>query len=273
MRAHTGRKVSNNGAETLKLTLGRVYLREPKRCKRYNKDSYPLCAVQRPTRQQGVCGNLSGAAADAERLSRGFLADFPNEAVVIKMEQCRSGHDPGENPFNDVDAHIRLGQTQPTVGEHQAYINAYECATAPEHETHKPTDRAVALHSFTIINPNEREVLHIVEHFEQCNADENACHNVIAVPPKGNARNKKHDFYRTRSLPLNPHPNKIHEEHTGNCQGERQQSLLCCPEQIGRNKRSSRRIITFQGIGHPLRRKKDSGCKPDPAHSKIEATR
>ena len=82
------------------------------------------------------------------------------------MEQGRRGYYSGENTFNGFDVDIRLGQTQPTVREHQAYVDAYECATAPKHETHEPADRAVAFDSFTIINPDKRKVLHIVEHFE-----------------------------------------------------------------------------------------------------------
>src|SRR5262249_39164521 len=89
MRPHTGWDISNDRGEALDLNLCGMHFREPKRCKRYNKDAYPFRAVQRPTWQKSICGNISGATADAERLSRGFLANFPDEAVVIKMEQCR----------------------------------------------------------------------------------------------------------------------------------------------------------------------------------------
>src|SRR6266481_3612962 len=92
MRPHTGRKISNDRAQTLKLTLGRMRLREPKCCKRYDKDGYPFRAVQRPTRKKSTCGDMGGAPGDAERLSGGFLANLPNEAVIIKMEQRRCGH-------------------------------------------------------------------------------------------------------------------------------------------------------------------------------------
>src|SRR6266516_2458491 len=95
MRSHTGRKVSNDRGQTLKFTLGRMHLREPKRYKGYDKDRYPFRAVQNPTRQKSVFCKISGSAGDAERLSRRFLTNLPNEAVVIKMEQCRRGHDAG----------------------------------------------------------------------------------------------------------------------------------------------------------------------------------
>src|SRR6266403_5063156 len=115
------------------------------------------------------------------------------------MEQCRRGHHSGENTFNRFDADIRFRQTQPTVGEHQANINAYQRATPPENKTHKPTDRAIALYPFTIVNPDKREVLHIVEYFEQCDADKNARYDIVAVPPKGNARDEKDQLYGTWS--------------------------------------------------------------------------
>src|SRR6266487_1992965 len=130
------------------------------------------------------------------------------------MKQGRRSHYAGENTFNGFDADIRLGQTQPTVREHQAYIDAYECATAPEDKTHKPADRAIALDPFTVVNPDKRKVLHVVKHFEQCDADKNAGYDIVAVPPKGNARDKKDELNRTRPLPLYPHPDEVHEEYT-----------------------------------------------------------
>src|SRR6185369_16620581 len=40
-----------------------------------------------------------------------------------------------------------------------------------------------------------------------------------------------------------------------------------------RNKRSACGIVCLQRVGHPLRRKKNSRCKPNPAHGEIETTR
>src|SRR6476646_3499618 len=45
-------------------------------------------------------------------------------------------------------------------------------------------------------------------------------------------------------------------------------SKPCCPA-----RRTAGGIKRFQCVGHPLRRKKNSCCKPNPAQGEIEATR
>src|SRR5262249_61962531 len=94
--------------------------------------------------------------------------------------------------FTLVGAKIILRQPRPAVGEHQAYVHSHQRATAPEHKAHEPTNGAVALDSFAIINPNQREILHIVKYFEQCNAHEHTGDNVVAIPPKRNGCDQKH---------------------------------------------------------------------------------
>src|SRR5206468_10342649 len=104
---------------------------------------------------------------------------------------------------------MRLEITQGPVGQDQTHVKADERAAAPEQETHEAADRAICLHALAIIDPNQREILDIVKYFEQRNANKNACHDVVAVPPKRNAGDKKDQLYRTWSLPAGPHPNKI----------------------------------------------------------------
>ncbi len=125
------------------------------------------------------------------------------------MQERGSGHHTCKYAFDYVDPNIRLEIAERPVGKDQADVNSNQRATAPEHETHKPTDRAVCLNPLTIVDPNQREVLDIVKHFEQCNANQNACHDVVAVPPKRNAGDKKHQLDRAWSLPAAPHPDKI----------------------------------------------------------------
>ena len=107
------------------------------------------------------------------------------------MQEGGSGHHTGKYAFDDVDPDIRLEIAERPVGKDQADVNSNQRATASEHKTHKPADRAVRLNPFTIIDPNQREVLDIVKHFEQCNANQNACHDVVAVPPKRNAGDRE----------------------------------------------------------------------------------
>ena len=51
--------------------------------------------------------------------------------------------------------------------------------------------------------------LYIMKYLEQRNANQNARHDVIAVPPKRNTRDQQHQFHRTGPLSAAPHPNKI----------------------------------------------------------------
>src|SRR5947209_2534036 len=169
------------------------------------------------------------------------------------MQERGSGYHTGKYAFHDVDPDTRLEIAERPVGKDQADVNSNQRATAPEHETHKPADRAVCLNPFTIINPNQREVLHIVKYFEQRNANENAGHDVVAVPPKRNARDEKDELYRIWSLSADPHPDKICQKYACNCEGQRKRPLLYSSEKSGRNERSARGIITVQCIRHSLR--------------------
>jgi len=125
------------------------------------------------------------------------------------MEQRRSGHHTSEHAFDCFDADTRLEIAEGPISEDQPHIKADQRATTPEHEAHKPADRAVGLNPFAIIDPDQREVLDIVKYFEQCNADENARHDIVAVPPKSNARDEKHQLYRIWPLPGDPHTDKV----------------------------------------------------------------
>ena len=125
------------------------------------------------------------------------------------MEQGRSRHHAGEDALDCVDAYIRLEITERAVGENQPNVKTNQRATAPEEKAHKTPNRTVFLDPVAIIDPNQGKVLDIVKYFEQCNTDENACHDVVAVPPKRNARDEKHELYRMGSLPADPHPDKI----------------------------------------------------------------
>src|SRR6266487_5887325 len=105
-----------------KFTLRQAHLPKPECGKRNDKNSHPLRAMQSPAREKTAPRNICRAAADAKRLSSRFLAHFPNESVVIKMEQRRRGHYTSEDAFDYVDADTRLEVTQRPVGEDQAHV-------------------------------------------------------------------------------------------------------------------------------------------------------
>ena len=138
---------------------------------------------------------------------------------------------------------------------------------------HEPANRAVGLDPFAIINPNQREILDVVKDFEQRNADQNARHDVIAVPPERYARDQEHQLHWTWSLSANPRPDVICKKQSRNCDRHRQQPLLRSVEECRRDERSTGRIIGFECIGHSLRRKQDSSDEPDSAQCEIQTTR
>src|SRR5207302_9435709 len=135
MLPRTNRKIGDDLAQTFKFTPRGAYLPKPEGSKGNDKNSHPFRAVQGPARQKTTRPDIGGAAADAERLPSGFLPDFPNEPVVIKMQQRGSGNHTGKDAFDDVDPDTRLEIAQRPVGEDQAHVKTDERATAPEHET------------------------------------------------------------------------------------------------------------------------------------------
>ena len=106
------------------------------------------------------------------------------------MEQCGSSDHAGENAFHSVHADMRIDVRHWAIGEDQPDIQPDQWAAPSKNETHEPADVAVFLDAIAIVDPDEREVLHVVENFEQRNANKNVCHEVVAVPPKRDARDQ-----------------------------------------------------------------------------------
>src|SRR5207244_6102984 len=157
VRPRTGGNIGDDKGETVKLTPNGAYLSNPECPQRNDESSHPFRAVQGPTREKIIRRNIGRASADAKRLSSGFLAHFPNESVVIKMEQGRSGHHSGEHALDRFDAYTGLEITERAVGENQSDVKTNERATAPEEEAHKASDRTVFLDPAAIIDPNQRK--------------------------------------------------------------------------------------------------------------------
>src|SRR4029077_714461 len=73
MRSRTNRKIGDDRGETFELTLRDAHLPEPEYPQGNDKNSHPFRAVQGPIWEKAICRNVGCAAADAERLSSGFL--------------------------------------------------------------------------------------------------------------------------------------------------------------------------------------------------------
>src|SRR5438132_14149028 len=91
MRSRTIRKISDYHGQAFELIPRDVHLPIPECSKRNDKNSRPFRAVQRPTRKKTARRNIGGAAADAERLSSGFIRYLLNEPGVIKIQERGSG--------------------------------------------------------------------------------------------------------------------------------------------------------------------------------------
>ena len=100
MRPGTGRKIGRDHRDPIKFASRRVRLSKPERSQRNDENAYPFRPVQRPARKKTPCRNIRCPAADPERLSGRLLAHFPDESVVIKMEQRRRRHYSGEDAFD-----------------------------------------------------------------------------------------------------------------------------------------------------------------------------
>src|SRR5207237_9665919 len=97
------------------------------------------------------------------------------------MQERGSGYHTGKYAFHYVDPDTRLEIAERPVGKDQADVNSNQRSTAPDHETHKPTNRAVCLNPFTIVDPNQREVLDSVKHFKQYHATPHTFIEIVAT--------------------------------------------------------------------------------------------
>lgn len=87
-----------------------------------------------------------------------------------------------------------MGKTDCSVGKNQADVDSNQRTTTSKNEAHKSTDTFVALHPSPIIDPDDGKILHIMKHLEECDADEDILHSVVAVPPEGNAAEQERIF-------------------------------------------------------------------------------
>src|SRR5256885_9619099 len=107
---------------------------------------------------------------------------------------------------------MRIEVGDRAIGENQTKIKPDKGAAATKNKTHKSADAFVFFDPIAIVNPNQREVLHVVKDFEKGDADEKIGDAVIAIPPKADAGNQERELDRIRSLGLGEHPREIRDE-------------------------------------------------------------
>ena len=103
------------------------------------------------------------------------------------MEQRGRCDHASEDAFNSFYPKMRIKITERAIGEDQPDIEPDERAAPSKDEAHESADVAILLHTIAVVYPDEREVLHVVEDFEQCDTYKNIRDEIIAVPPKGDA--------------------------------------------------------------------------------------
>src|SRR5215510_1870746 len=148
-------------------------LPKPERAQRDNEHQRPFQAVPCPARKHTAERYISSSTSEPERLARGTLANFPDKSVVVKMQQCGSGHHAGKDAFDRVDPEMRIDEGKRAVGENESDIKSNQRSAPSEDEPHKSANVPVFLDTVAIVNPDERQVLHVVENFEQRDPDEN----------------------------------------------------------------------------------------------------
>ena len=78
----------------------------------------------------------------------------------------------------------------------------------------------VFLNPIAVVDPDQREVLHVVKNFEQRNSDENVCYEVIALRPKRDARNQQSYLNGIRPFSDYPKPTEMRDKQARNGDGQ-----------------------------------------------------
>src|SRR5438128_1464516 len=179
-----------------------------------------------PAREKTAQRHIGRPTGKPERLTGGAFANFPDKSVVIKMKQRGRRDYTSEDAFDRFYSEMGIEISKRAVGENQADVQSDERAASSKNKAHESADSAVFLHAVAIVDPDEREILHVVENFEERNANKNVRDAVIAVPPKGNGRDQQRRLYRVRPLAQVPHPAKMQDEKDRNCDCPPEHDLL-----------------------------------------------
>src|SRR6266487_4385472 len=115
--------------------------------------------------------------------ARGAFAYFPDESVVIKMKKTRRRYYAGEHTLHRLDFETGIEIPEGTIGKNKPDVQPNQRTAPAKDKAHEAADRAVLFHTAAIVNPDEREVLHIVKTPAYRDPRQNVVDGVIAVPP------------------------------------------------------------------------------------------
>ena len=82
------------------------------------------------------------------------------------MEQTGRRHHSGEHSFNRIHVDTFLEIRERPIGENKADVEPDQRTAPSEDKAHEAADRLVLFDAIAIVDPDERKVLHVVEHFE-----------------------------------------------------------------------------------------------------------
>src|SRR6266446_5457484 len=99
------------------------------------------------------------------------------------MEEARCRHHPGEYTLDCLDVDTLFKNPERAIGEDKSDVDTNQRTAPSKNKPHETANRAVLFHAIAIVDPDEREVLHIVKNFEQRDPSKNVGHAIIAVPP------------------------------------------------------------------------------------------
>jgi len=134
------------------------------------------------------------------------------------MKKTRCCHHAGQHALHSFDLKLGIEIRERTIRKNEPDVQSDQRTASSKNKAHKTTDGTVLFHTAAIINPDQREVLHIVIDFEQGDARQNVGDAVIAIPPESDGRGQQRQLYRIGTFPFRPHPGKIEEEQ--NCDGD-----------------------------------------------------
>src|SRR5439155_26743844 len=116
MRSRTIRKISDDHDEAFELVPRDVHLPVPECSKRNDKNSRPFRRA-RPNSEETLSSRYQPCRHRFREIVEWIFPYFPNEPIVIKMQERGGGHDAGKHAFDSLDPDTRFEIAERPVGE------------------------------------------------------------------------------------------------------------------------------------------------------------